>query len=201
MAIVSQLVASLANGHGPRHQRVPFFVMPIVMTRRLAVLCVICATVVTMASDGRVKPSPADVQRVVGTYVRVAAWPVEERAGGIVALRLDIRPESGIHLFAPGQRGYLAPTLTPTADSGIHAWKTVSVDLPSGEPFVIGGTGERVFVYRAPFTLVQHLRLAEAGSAVAARRRRELPLPGLQRQRLFQAGDLATVVQARALAL
>src|SRR5437016_5804166 len=76
-------------------------------------------------------------------------------AGSKVSLFLDITPNPGIHVYAPGAKDYLpiAVTIDPQAGVTLGAMK-----FPKAETMEFDG--ERVPVYQKPFRLAQEISLA-----------------------------------------
>src|SRR6266851_4186794 len=79
--------------------------------------------------------------------------------GSGVSLFLDVRPNPGIHVYAPGAKDYLPIRLTlePLADLAIG--KTI---YPKSETFVF--ERERVPVFQKPFRLVEPVTIARTAT-------------------------------------
>lgn len=106
-------------------------------------------------------------QRVPSAFADLELAPIETRENGEVVLRVTIRPHDGIHIYAPGQRGYYPISLTFEGRSGIKAG---ALELPAAEPYEFKPTGERFLVYVRPFTAVQHATLVAGGAAARSGR-------------------------------
>lgn len=106
---------------------------------------------------------------VVGAHVkaRASASDLVAAPGHRLALFVDIVPGPSIHVYAPGQTGYIpvALTLDDSAD-----YTTTPASYPA--PALMTLLGERVKVYDAPFRLTRHvtLTLTPAMRRRAARR-------------------------------
>ena len=77
-------------------------------------------------------------------------------AGGKVTLWLDVTPRPKMHVYAPGQDGYIAITLTLDADSGVTAAKA---KYPAGEKYVMPALNETMLVYAGPFRIAQDVTI------------------------------------------
>jgi DsbC/DsbD-like thiol-disulfide interchange protein len=108
----------------------------------------------------------ADRRVVRSTYADLELDPIEAREDGTLALRLTIRPEPALHIYAAGGAGFLGPTLTFAPASGIE---TVSVDRPAPEVLEAPSTSAGARVYRGPFTLRYQVRLVRGRGASVRR--------------------------------
>jgi hypothetical protein len=116
--------------------------------------------------------SPADTLglRVSGRVaVELASMPGSLRPGGFVTVQVEVRPQRGIHVYAPGNRDYLAPLLS--LDWPAHV-KVEAPRYPPGEPYVFGDLKELVQVYNGPFRITQKVTLP--GDSAAPRRTLEI---------------------------
>jgi DsbC/DsbD-like thiol-disulfide interchange protein len=87
-------------------------------------------------------------------------------AGGKVALFVDMTPNPGVHVYAPGAKDYLPVkvTLKPQADL-----KVGKITYPKSEMVFFAPLNETVPVYQKAFRLEQEVTLAKsvkAGSTV-----------------------------------
>jgi hypothetical protein len=81
----------------------------------------------------------------------------ETIAGGTVfSLVLDIKPLKGIHVYAPGAKGYKTIALRLEPSQGL---KLRPIQFPASEIYRFVPLNERVPVYRKPFRLVQELNV------------------------------------------
>jgi thiol:disulfide interchange protein len=74
-----------------------------------------------------------------------------------VSLLVDVSPKSKMHVYAPGQEGYLAITVTLDADPAFTAGKAT---YPAGEKLFMKILNETQLVYAKPFRIVQDVTLA-----------------------------------------
>jgi len=79
--------------------------------------------------------------------------------GGKVTLALDITPKPKMHVYAPGQTGYIAIALTLDAAPAFTAGKA---KYPAGEKFVMPALNETMLVYAKPFRIAQDVTLKSA---------------------------------------
>lgn len=77
--------------------------------------------------------------------------------GHKVSLLVDVSPKPKMHVYAPGQEGYLAITLTLDADPAFTAGKAT---YPAGEKLFMQILNETQLVYAKPFRIVQDVTLA-----------------------------------------
>ena len=73
-------------------------------------------------------------------------------AGGKVTLRLDVIPKAKMHVYAPGQDGYIAIALALDADPAIAA---APAKYPPGETYVMPALQETQRVYSQPFRITE----------------------------------------------
>jgi len=84
--------------------------------------------------------------------------PQAARTGWKVALAIDVTPKPGIHVYAPGQEGYIAIALTLDASP---AFTTAGkARYPAGEKFLMPALNETQLVYQQPFRITQTIVLA-----------------------------------------
>jgi len=94
---------------------------------------------------------------LVGKYVRVRASATDAIAapGHRITLSIDVTPAPRIHVYAPGQTGYISIDLKLTDSPD---WKSSPAVFPVARPFV-DPLGERVQVYDRPFRITQNITL------------------------------------------
>jgi DsbC/DsbD-like thiol-disulfide interchange protein len=92
-------------------------------------------------------------------HLTIAASASVETAapGQTLSLNLDIAPKPGMHVYAPGQPGYIAVALTLDADPAFAAAKA---RYPAGEKLRIPALNETQIVYVKPFRITQDVSLA-----------------------------------------
>ena len=81
-----------------------------------------------------------------------------------IVLRLDMRPAPGIHVYAPGNTGYIPISVTLTAPAGVQVHAAV---YPSGEDYVFGELKETVKVYSRAFQVRQQVVVNRAAAKTA----------------------------------
>ena len=107
--------------------------------------------------------APAAVIRnpvtIRGKYVTLAAGTSVATAvpGARVSLLVQVTPGPKIHLYAPGQDGYLAIDLSVVDNSAFSAKAAV---YPPPKPYTFTPTSETVKVYSEPFLLRADIVLA-----------------------------------------
>ena len=90
---------------------------------------------------------------------------VSAKAGGKVALFVDVTPKENIHVYAPGSNDYIAITVKLNPQPDIKAGK---IAYPKSEMMTFGD--EKVPVFQKPFRLTQDVALGKAakpGTTVA----------------------------------
>ena len=76
--------------------------------------------------------------------------------GGKVTLQIDVTPKPKMHVYAPGQEGYIAIVLTLAADPAVTAAKA---KYPAGEKYVMPALNETMLVYAKPFRITQDVTI------------------------------------------
>ena len=82
----------------------------------------------------------------------VSATPDSVAPGKKVTLALDVTPKPKMHVYSPGQDGYIAITLTLDANPAIT---TAKAKYPAGEKFFMPALNETQLVYDKPFRVTQ----------------------------------------------
>ena len=77
---------------------------------------------------------------------------------GKASLFVDVVPKPTMHVYSPGQKGYIAITLTLDADPAFTAAKT---KYPPGEKLFMKVLNETQLVYSKPFRITQDIRLVK----------------------------------------
>jgi DsbC/DsbD-like thiol-disulfide interchange protein len=91
---------------------------------------------------------------VVATSVSAATV----KPGGRVVLSVDVQPNPGIHVYAPGAKGYTPIALTVRPPRGLVVGET---EYPKSDVFFFEPLAERVAVYQKPFRLMRTLTIAK----------------------------------------
>jgi hypothetical protein len=88
----------------------------------------------------------------------------EVSAGSLFTVGLDIMPEPGIHLYAPGaeEMGYRVVGLSFESDSQVEL---PALEYPGSEIYHFEPLDERVPVYQQPFTLLQDVLIVASNAA------------------------------------
>ena len=84
--------------------------------------------------------------------VSPSATPETVASGKKTTLALDITPKPRMHVYSPGQDGYIAVTLTLEPNPAITAAKA---KYPAGERFFMPALNETQLVYDKPFRITQ----------------------------------------------
>jgi DsbC/DsbD-like thiol-disulfide interchange protein len=98
------------------------------------------------------------------SYVTVAAGAsaIAVAPGARVSLFVDVAPNTGIHVYAPGAKDYLPIAMNLDPSPGIVAGKTV---YPKPDSWLLDPPSEHVPVFLKPFRLSRELTLAETATA------------------------------------
>jgi hypothetical protein len=105
------------------------------------------------------KPTPLGPagSELLGRYVKLRVGSTDPVAapGHRITLTVDVTPGPKIHVYAPGQNGYIsiALTMNPSPD-----FTSTPAKFPAARPFV-DPLGERVQVYDQPFRVSQDVTL------------------------------------------
>jgi len=86
-----------------------------------------------------------------------SATPAAVAPGKKVTLAIDVTPKPKMHVYSPGQEGYIAIALTLDANP---AFTTAKAKYPAGEKLYMPLLKETQLVYAKPFRIVQDLTLA-----------------------------------------
>jgi DsbC/DsbD-like thiol-disulfide interchange protein len=125
----------------------------------------LCSIVLALAAHQEGTPPP-----FLKPPSRVAVQASAEPSAGGRAwqIRLDVTPNAGIHVYAPGNKGYQAVTAALTAPPA--ALRAGSPSYPAGEPYVFGALKEVVQVYQQPFRIEIPVRARAARLPASDRR-------------------------------
>lgn len=153
---------------------------------RLTAAVLLAAGVVTSASF-RAAAEGDKPAAIRAPHAEIELAPLAFGQDGSPVLRLTMRPRAGIHIYAPGQRGYYPLSITFPPDAGLAAGR---LDLPPAEPYVFAPTGEKFLVYRETFSLTQHAAPVRGRGAAASVAPRAKQRPTIVRATLhYQACD------------
>jgi hypothetical protein len=105
-----------------------------------------------VTADGRQAANPL-VPAPPARVTLQAAGPVQPaRVGVPFPVHVEVAPLAGIHVYAPGNKGYIPVTLALDWPRGVRARDP---EYPPGEPFIFGALKELVTVYSRPFKITQ----------------------------------------------
>jgi DsbC/DsbD-like thiol-disulfide interchange protein len=104
------------------------------------------------------KPLPIDTAHLTmtATVSRASVAP-----GGTVTLQVDVTPKAKMHVYAPGQDGYIPIQLTLASHQAFTAAKA---KYPAGEKYVMPALNETQLVYGKPFRITQQVTLAPSAA-------------------------------------
>jgi DsbC/DsbD-like thiol-disulfide interchange protein len=101
---------------------------------------------------------PKGTNEVTGQHLLVRTRQSDAIAapGHHLLLTADVIPGAGMHVYAPGQQGYIAVDLSIDPSPNL---KTASAVFPASKSFVFGPDKEKVQVFDAPFRITQDVAL------------------------------------------
>jgi thioredoxin:protein disulfide reductase len=132
---------------------------------RIVSLALLCSTVVLAQNAPSLQFRGA---QPLSKHAAINAVPVMTAASGEkVSLALEMAPNEGIHVYAPGAKDYLPVKLTLKPQADIRIGK---LTYPKSEMVHFEALNETVPVYHKPFKLLQDVTLEKSlkpGSTVA----------------------------------
>lgn len=111
----------------------------------------VVAWVAALQTPATIVPRPIETKHLTLT---VSSGP---RAAGRLPLHVDVTPHPGMHVYAPGQPGYIAIELTLDADAPVTA--AGKPKYPAGEKLFMAALKETQLVYVKPFRFTQNVTL------------------------------------------
>jgi peroxiredoxin len=116
--------------------------------------------------------APVAGTKVSTAHLDVTTYPSEPAIapGNRFSIALDVQPHNGIHLYAPGAKGYRVIGLTIAPQPFV---RTVPLKYPRSRIYFFKPLNERVPVFDKPFTLVQEIILEGTPQAQASFRGRD----------------------------
>jgi DsbC/DsbD-like thiol-disulfide interchange protein len=96
--------------------------------------------------------------------VTTSASPDAVAPGKRVSLAVDVAPKEKMHVYSPGQEGYIGITLTLDSDPGFTAAKA---KYPAGEKIYMPLLKETQLVYAKPFRIAQDIVARPAAGAAS----------------------------------
>lgn len=91
--------------------------------------------------------------------VTTSATPEAAAPGKRISLAADVAPKPKMHVYSPGQAGYIAITLTLEANPAFTAAKA---KYPAGEKIYMPVLKETQLVYAKPFRIAQEVTVRQA---------------------------------------
>jgi DsbC/DsbD-like thiol-disulfide interchange protein len=162
------------------------------LSRQLISMTVAVACGTALVSAQAPAPKQAIVPPAVETpHLRVTTSAASSSVapGGRVSLVAEIAPKPKMHIYAPGQDGYVAVSLRIDRQADVTVQP---VRLPAGQPLVFPATGETQVVYSKPFRIELPITIGKA------RKAGPLPIAGTLE---YQACDDTVCYVARKVAL
>ncbi len=113
--------------------------------------------------------APVEATQVSTAHLDLKAYPSDATValGTRFSLALEIKPKPGMHVYAPGAKGYRVMALTITPQPHV---RTMPLRYPPSEIYHFVPLNERVPVYQKPFTVTADVvaeATAEARKALA----------------------------------
>jgi len=118
------------------------------------------------------KAAPVTATKISSAHLDVTTYPSDPGVapGNHFSLVLDVKPGPGIHVYAPGAKGYRAIALTIALQPNV---RVQPAQYPASQIYFFKPLNERVPVFQKPFTLVQEVILEGTPQAQAALRGKE----------------------------
>ena len=99
-------------------------------------------------------------QETAHLTLSTSASPETPKPGAKVSLTVDVTPKPGIHVYAPGQEGYIA--ISVALDPQPAFSKTGKAKYPHPEKMHAPALNETQLVYSKPFRITQDITLGGA---------------------------------------
>ena len=121
--------------------------------------------------------APVAGTKVSTAHLEITTYPSDSAVapGNRFSIALDIRPRSGIHVYAPGAKNYRVIGLSIGAQPFV---RTIPLKYPASEIYFFKPLNERVPVFQKPFTLIQEVVLEGTPQAQAALRGDSVTITG-----------------------
>ncbi len=100
----------------------------------------------------------AGPEDLLGPPQRVSLTAGAEAAADGWTVRLTVTPIAGVHVYSPGNKGYIGVSIALDVPRGL---KAMEPKFPDGDPYVFGALKELVTVYGKSFDIRQ--RIVRAG--------------------------------------
>lgn len=113
--------------------------------------------------------APVTATKVAATHLTLTTYPSDTSiaAGNRFSLAVQVQPQPGVHVYAPGASGYKVINLSLKPQPFV---RVLPMTYPASEVYFFKPLNERVPVFQKPFTLVQELVLEGTSAAQAAYR-------------------------------
>lgn len=136
-----------------------------VMVKASIALLAVCAAVLVQdqASTARAT-ADGTTRETAHLSVKTAASADAVAAGRKVSLFVDVTPKPKMHVYAPGQAGYIAINLALDPNPAFTAAKA---KYPAGEKLLIAILNETQLVYAKPFRIAQDVTVAALPESAA----------------------------------
>jgi DsbC/DsbD-like thiol-disulfide interchange protein len=105
---------------------------------------------------------PGETRPIETAHLSVTTSAGALARGGKATLYVDVTPKPKMHVYSPGQEGYIAITLTIAADQGVTAAKP---KYPAGEKYLMPALNETMLVYARPFRITQDVTIASSATS------------------------------------
>ena len=121
------------------------------------------STVSSLLVRAGVHEASVAATKVSGPHLDLTTYPSDPAIapGNRFSLTVDIKPGAGIHVYAPGAKGYRAIAFNIAPERGI---RVLPVQFPASQTYFFKPLNEHVAVYQKPFTLVQEVILEGTSS-------------------------------------
>ena len=121
-----------------------------------ATVLALCAVATVVAQDSK--------KETKHLTVATSASPETVAPGKRLSLAVDVAPKPKMHVYSPGQAGYIGITLTLEENPGFTAAKA---KYPAGEKTYMPLLKETQLVYAKPFRIAQDVVVRPTGGAAA----------------------------------
>src|SRR5262249_40563078 len=115
---------------------------------------------------------PVTATKVTSAHLELTTYSSDSAVapGNRFSLVLNINPGPGIHVYAPGAKGYRPIALSIAEQPHV---RVLPVQFPASQVYLFKPLNERVPVFQKPFTLVQEIVLEGTQQAQATLRGKE----------------------------
>jgi peroxiredoxin len=116
--------------------------------------------------------APIAATKVSGSHLTITTYPSDTNiaAGNRFSIAVNVEPQPGVHVYAPGASSYKVIGLSIKPQSFV---RVLPLTYPKAAIYFFKPLNERVPVFQTPFTLVQELVLEGTPAAQSAYRGRE----------------------------